>query len=88
MLCHNLRINITSSDIGENMQEVTETQAEHLPAVLTVEEVGQWLKVSRNTAYDLAHRHGFPVLRIGRTMRVPRDAFLRWLNEQTGVQEG
>jgi excisionase family DNA binding protein len=70
------------------MPEIIETQEQPLPVVLTVEEVGRWLKISRNTAYDLAHRQGFPVVRIGRTMRVPRDAFLRWVAGQTSVQEG
>ncbi len=69
------------------MSQIPELQAETLPPVMTITDVGRWLKVSRNTAYDLAHQEGFPVVRIGRTMRVPREAFLRWLDTQTGVQE-
>ena len=57
-----------------------------LPAILTIENVRQILGVSRPTAYELAHRQGFPTMRFGRAIRIPRDAFLRWLEaEAEGV---
>jgi excisionase family DNA binding protein len=54
---------------------------EDLPAVLTISQVQQFLRISRPKAYELAHQRGFPVLRFGRAIRVPRDAFLQWLND-------
>ncbi len=55
---------------------------EELPLTLTVEQVGELLGVSRNVAYKLARRRDFPSLRIGKhRIVVPRDHFLRWINE-------
>ncbi len=43
--------------------------------------VAEVLGVCRNTAYDLL-RAGLPHIRVGRVIRVPRAALLRWLDEQ------
>jgi excisionase family DNA binding protein len=58
-----------------------------LPVVLKVRHIQETLGISRQESYRLAHTAGFPVVRIGRSIRIPRDAFLRWLNEQAGEQE-
>jgi len=49
-----------------------------LPSVLTMEDVARYLRVGRTAAYELAHRPDFPAIRIGRLVRVNREAFLRW----------
>ena len=55
-----------------------------LPPVLTMRDVQDYLGISRPKTYELAHTQGFPVVRFERVIRVPRDAFLRWLDEQAG----
>lgn len=55
-----------------------------LPAVHTVEQVRQVLGISRPKVYELVHSEGFPVIRIGRAIRVPREALMRWLETQSG----
>jgi excisionase family DNA binding protein len=60
-------------------------KAAELPLVLTVSDIQRMLGISRVTAYELVHRQDFPIVRIGRVIRVPRDAFLRWLETQAGV---
>jgi excisionase family DNA binding protein len=52
---------------------------EELPEVLTVEEAAAVLRISRGAAYALARRYlatdkreGLPVVRLGRSLRVPR----------------
>jgi hypothetical protein len=57
---------------------------EELPAVLTVEEAGKFLRISRSAAFRQAElfrasegRDGIPNYRIGRALRVPRDELLR-----------
>jgi excisionase family DNA binding protein len=59
---------------------------DELPDVLTVEEAAGILRVSRGAAYELARqwresggRHGLPVVTLGRSLRVPRDALRRLL---------
>jgi excisionase family DNA binding protein len=58
-----------------------------LPVVLTMRHIQEILGISRPKTYELAHTQGFPAVRLGRTIRVPRDAFLRWLEQQAGVEE-
>jgi excisionase family DNA binding protein len=55
-----------------------------LPAILTMDQVRQLLGISRPMAYQLAHRKGFPVVRFGRTLRVPKEALVKWLERQAG----
>ena len=54
--------------------------SEQLAPVLTVDEVAALLRVNRKTVYDAIKRGQIPgVRRIGGTIRVSRDALLRWL---------
>jgi len=53
-----------------------------LPAVLRVDHLQQALGLSKAKAYELVHQHGFPAVRFGRAIRIPRDAFLQWLETQ------
>jgi excisionase family DNA binding protein len=52
-----------------------------LPAILTVPEVADCLRVGEAVVYD-AIRHGLPHFRMGRLIRIPRDAFLDWHNAE------
>ncbi len=49
-------------------------------AVFTVEETAEVLRISRGAAYQLARRGDLRVLRLGRTLRVPRGALEELLN--------
>ena len=62
-------------------------QHESLPLVLTMKDIQTITGLSKPKVYELPHMRGFPVVRFGRAMRVPRDAFLRWLEEQAREQE-
>jgi excisionase family DNA binding protein len=70
------------------MPQAVAVQPEELPLVLTMRHIQEITGLSKPKVYELAHTRGFPVVRFGRALRVPREAFLRWLNEQAGVQEG
>lgn len=50
---------------------------------MTVEEVGMALGISRPKAFELASRSDFPVIRIGKRIVVPIDAFQKWMEKQT-----
>ena len=45
-------------------------EREELPEVMTIKEVQQFLKIGRNSAYDLINRKEFRVLRVGRNIRI------------------
>lgn len=53
-------------------------------AGLTVPEAAALLGVSNKAVYDLVHREGFPVVRVGRKFLIPRLALLSWLEVQAG----
>ena len=58
---------------------------EDLPLMLTVPEVGEVLGISRASAYELVRSKGFPSIRIGTRILVPKDKLIAWINEQTEV---
>jgi excisionase family DNA binding protein len=57
-----------------------------LPAVLTVDELSAHLRLDRKTVYEAIARREIPgAVRVGRNIRIDRDAVLRWLQTGTGV---
>jgi excisionase family DNA binding protein len=58
----------------------------HSPPLLRVEEVAKLLRINRKSAYAAVESGAIPgVVRIGRSIRVSRDAVLDWLRGQGGV---
>ena len=55
-----------------------------LPLFLNAETVAKLLGVSPSSGYELMHEPGFPVLRIGNRMVVPKEQFIQWVKEHTG----
>ena len=53
---------------------------EELPEAMEVKDIQQFLKISRNTAYDLIKRKEFPTLKIGRLLRIRKESFLEWFD--------
>jgi excisionase family DNA binding protein len=56
-----------------------------LPLTLTAPEVGEVLGISRAAAYELVRSKGFPRIRIGTRILVPKDKFIQWIDQQTEV---
>ena len=69
------------------MKEEKFRSYDDLPLTLTVPEVGEVLGISRAKAYDLARSEGFPSMRIGTRILVPRDKLIRWIDKQTEAQK-
>ena len=67
------------------MRESKFKSYQDLPLTLTAPEVGEVLGISRAAAYELVRSEGFPRMKIGKRILVPRDAFLRWIDENTEV---
>jgi excisionase family DNA binding protein len=66
---------------------------DELPEVLTVEEAAAVLRIGRGAAYELARewresggRSGLPVVTLGRSLRVPREALRRLLDVNPDAQ--
>lgn len=58
-----------------------------LPLFLNAELVAQVLGVAPSSAYELMHEDGFPVLKIGNRMVVPKEKFVAWVEEHTKGSE-
>ena len=82
--------NFLQSDLNPaTMEVVTRTNAVKSPTnspettklVYTVKEVAQMLAISQRAAYNLCNSTTeFRVLRVGGSIRVPKDSFDAWLN--------
>ena len=55
-----------------------------LPLFLNAKLVAQALGVSISTAYELLNDPGFPPLRVGSRMVVPKEKFIQWAEGQSG----
>ena len=68
----------------KEMDEVRFKSFDDLPLTLTVMEVAEALRISRAGAYDLVRTEGFPALKIGSRIVIPKEKFIEWMNENTG----
>ena len=66
------------------MRESPFTNYDQLPLFLNANTVAQTLGVSISSAYELMHEKGFPALRIGSRMVVPKEKFCQWVETQIG----
>jgi excisionase family DNA binding protein len=54
-----------------------------LPLFLNAELVAKVLGVSPSSGYELMHKPGFPVLKVGNRMVVPKEKFIQWVEQNT-----
>ena len=66
------------------MKETTYKSYDELPLFLNAETVAKVLGVSISSGYELMHETGFPALRVGNRLMVPKEKFIRWVDERTG----
>ncbi len=52
-----------------------------LPLFLNAAIVAKVLGVSPSSGYELMHEPGFPVLKVGSRMVVPKEKFIQWVEE-------
>ncbi len=54
---------------------------EELPLFLNAKTVAEVLGVSPATSYELLHESGFPSLKIGNRIVVPKEQFIQWVEK-------
>ena len=69
------------------MKESTYKSSEELPLFLNATTVAKVLGVAPSSSYELMHEKDFPALRIGNRIVVPKEAFIRWVEQHTGAPE-
>ena len=66
------------------MKESIYKNYDELPLFLNAKTVAQVLGISTAGAYELMHSTGFPVLKIGSRLVVPKENFLSWVDGKMG----
>ena len=66
------------------MKESIYKSYEELPLFLNAETVARALGVSPSTGYELMHEKDFPSLKIGNRIVVPKEKFMRWVEQNSG----
>ena len=66
------------------MKESSYKSYDELPLVLTAETAAKLLGISISSMYELMHEKGFPVLKIGTRLVVPREKFRAWVEQNVG----
>lgn len=66
------------------MKESSYKSYDELPLFLNAETVAKVLGISPSSGYELMHEAGFPSLKIGNRIVIPKEQFIRWVSEHTG----
>ena len=66
------------------MKESIYKSYDELPLFLNAETVAKVLGVSPSSGYELMHEKGFPALKIGKRIVVPKERFIQWVESHTG----
>ena len=66
------------------MKKVTFKSYEELPMMLSVLEMTAALGISRAGAYELVRTEGFPALKIGTRIVIPKDKLKEWVDKNAG----
>ena len=53
--------------------------------VYTVAEIQRILRISRAMSYELVNSGAFPIIRIGKSIRIPVNAFQEWLVSNAAI---
>lgn len=83
----------TRHNAVKKLQEVKMKQSvynsyDELPLMLSVREIAKVLGISKTSAYELVRRKGFPVLKIGSRLVVPKENSVNgWRKTQEEVFE-
>ena len=66
------------------MKESVYKSYDELPLMLNAETLAKVLGVAPSSAYELMHEEGFPTLKIGNRLVIPKEDFVAWVRSHTG----
>ena len=69
------------------MKESNYKSYDELPLFLNAATVAKVLGIAPSSSYELMHETDCPALRIGYRVVVPKEAFIRWVEQHTGGAE-
>ena len=75
---------IVTTNKGGQHEESNYKSYDELPLFLNAATVAKVLGIAPSSSYELMHEKDFPALRIGNRIVVPKEAFIRWVEQHTG----
>ena len=66
------------------MKQLIYKNYDELPLMLSVKELATVLGVSRTSAYELIKTKGFPSIKIGSRVVIPKEKLIEWIDKNTG----
>ena len=69
------------------MKQAVYKNYDELPLMLSIPEMASVLGISRAGAYELVRSNGFPSLKIGSRIVIPKDKLLQWIDAQCAAAE-
>ena len=60
---------------------------DELPLMLSVKELSDVLGLSGSGTYELVKSKGFPAVKIGSRVFVPKDKLIEWIDKQSGGEK-
>lgn len=67
------------------MKESIYKTYDDLPLFLNAGTIAKVLGISAASSYELMHESGFPVLRIGNRIVLPKEKFIAWIEQHTST---
>lgn len=58
---------------------------DELSLALSVKDISKVLGICERSAWNLIHSEGFPKIKVGRRIIIPKEAFINWINVQAEV---
>lgn len=65
----------------ENNDKIPKKEFESVAQILTVPELARALRVGRTTAYEIVRKGLIPSMRVGKVIRIPRQALENFLQK-------
>lgn len=54
---------------------------DELPAMLSVMDIKKLFDIGKKQAYELVHTEGFPAVKIGASIKIPKHMLIKWLED-------
>jgi excisionase family DNA binding protein len=82
ILFYFLKKYLSNNTKGGSAMKESYKSFDELPMMLSVSQIAKVLGISRTRSYDLVNEKGFPKIKIGTRIVVPKDEFKLWIQKQ------
>ena len=84
LLVHTATTTTIKNQKGTPMKNERYSSYEELPLMLSAKEASAVLGISLAKTYELTKSRGFPVIKVGKRVLIPRDKLIDWIDQASG----